>query len=435
MLGRVTLAAALAASLAPSSARAEAYRFTKGPFLQGLSAASVSVRWEGSEPQGGVIEVTGPDGKTRKAVTEEKSPFHALTVDGLSPATAYSYRVKVGDVSSHEGRFTTAPPDNRPFTFLLYGDNRSDHEAHAAVVKAMQAVPSDFLLNTGDLVADGDSAADWAEFFRIEEPLLRDRCLFACVGNHEMQGNNANQFLRYFQTGKDAAGGRSLYFTMRWSSARFFFLNAFATWGAGPDREWLAGELARADGEAGLAQRFVVLHQGVGSSGPHGANKDLFTSGLADLMRKHKVTLIFAGHDHIYERGDADGLKYLLSGGGGAPLYGKYVKKKGYDRATRVVEPVHHFVEIQIDGPAVKTIARRIDGSTMERCDARPDGWACDGGLKEVSRQPDPPPSPTTKPTKKGSCDCSTPGATPGATPWALLLPALGLLRRSARRR
>ena len=27
--------------------------------------------------------------------------------------------------------------------------------------------------------------------------------------------------------------------------------------------------------------------------------------------------IIFAGHDHIYERGVTDGLRYLISGGGG----------------------------------------------------------------------------------------------------------------------
>ena len=425
--------AALVAALTPGEARAEAYRFVKGPYLQGLGPTSVSVRWEGSEPVGGVVEVTGGDGKPLRATTEEKTAFHALTVGDLKPGTAYTYRVKVGEVTSAEGRFTTAPGDNRPFTFLLYGDNRSDPQAHAAVVKAMQAVPSDFLVNTGDLVAEGDSARDWEDFFRIETPMLRDRCMFACVGNHEMTGNNANNYLRYLQTGKDAGGGRTLFFTVRWSNARFFFLNAFVPWSSGPDRAWIEQELARADAEEGLDHRFVVMHQGVGSSGPHGPNKDLIGAGVAELFRKHKVTAVFAGHDHLYERGEHKGLKYLLSGGGGAPLY--KVRRRP-DPSTQAVEVVHHFAEVQVEGPAMKFTARRLDGSTLERCEARPEGWVCDVKLPPPPA-PEPPRSPSKPPEpekKKGACDCSTPlvGENP---PWGLLLLAMGLLRRSPRRR
>lgn len=416
----------------PTMARAEAYRFLKGPYLQGLGTTGVSVRWEGSEAVGGVVEVTGPDGKPQRVTTEEKGAFHALTVGELKPGTSYTYRVKVGDVTSAEGRFTTAPGENKPFSFLLYGDNRSDHDAHASVVKAMQAVPSDFLLNTGDLVAEGDSARDWEAFFHVETPMLKDRCLFACIGNHEMTGNNANNYLRYFQTGKDAAGARSLFFSVRWSSARFFFLNAFVPWSSGPDRAWIEQELARSDGEEGLLHRFVVLHQGVGSSGPHGPNKEMLGAGVIDLFRKHKVTAVFAGHDHLYERGELKGLKYLLSGGGGAPLY---KARKRPDPATQAVEAVHHFVEVQVDGATVLLTARRVDGSTLEKCEARPEGWVCSVKLPPPPPpEPPRPPPPPSVPEKKGACDCATPRIDENP-PWGLLLLALGLLRRSPRRR
>jgi hypothetical protein len=427
------LRVALAVASASAVGQAEGYRFTKGPYLQGLGQSSVSIRWEGSEEVGGTVEVTGPEKKPQRATTEEKTAFHALTIGELKPGTTYTYRVKAGDATSAEGQFTTAPAEPRPFRFLLYGDNRSDHDAHAAVVKAMQGVPSDFLVHTGDMVGDGDSARDWAEFFRIETPMLKDRCVFACIGNHEMTGNNASNYLRYFQTGKDAGGGRTLFFSMRWSNTRFFFLNAFVPWGSGPDREWLSQELARADGEQGVEHRIVVLHQGIGSSGPHGPNKELTGSGVADLFRKHRVSLVFAGHDHLYERGDLKGLKYILSGGGGAPLY---KPRKRADGSTRAVESVHHFVEVQVEGASLKATARRLDGSVLERCDARTEGWSCEISLPPppAPDPPRPPPTPTPPQEKKGACDCSTPR--PGV-PWAwpLALVPLVLVRRLPRRR
>lgn len=431
----LSLPAALCLLLASPRASAEPYRFVKGPYLQGLDARSASVRWEGSEAVGGVVVVKGPDGKPREFKTEERSAFHALEVNGLEASTPYTYAIRVGDVTSVEGRFTTAPADNRPFSFILYGDNRSDDASHAAVVKAMLATPTDFLVHTGDMVGDGDREGDWATFFSIEAPLLRDRCVFACVGNHEMLGNNANQYLRYFQSGKAPGGERTLFFTVRWSNTRFFLLNAFASWSSGPDRAWLEQELGRADSEPGLDHRIVVMHHGPYSSGPHGGNKDLAQAGVTRLLRDHKITMLFAGHDHLYERGEMDGIKYVISGGGGAPLYNQM--RRPPNKATHVHEAVHHFVEAKVDGKSLKLAARRVDGSIMESCEGGGAGWDCSGTLKDRRAPPAPsapPVAPAVEP-KKRACDCSAPGKAPPAAPLAALLALVGCLRRLPRTR
>src|SRR5437773_219483 len=79
------------------------------------------------------------------------STLHSVHVDGLTPATRYEYEVRVG-AALERGELTTAPrPDSTdPFTFLVYGDNRTDDTAHAALVKAMRQAAGDFLLHTGD---------------------------------------------------------------------------------------------------------------------------------------------------------------------------------------------------------------------------------------------------------------------------------------------
>ena len=126
-------------------------------------------------------------------------------------------------------------------------------DPHAAVVKALAAAPSDFLVNTGDLVEDGGRAFDWQTFFDIEAPLLRDRALFVSIGNHELHDDRAGaNFAKYF--GFAAAGEAPRpYGTARVGSTRLFFLNAMHDWSAGEEREWLEQELTRADAEAALA--------------------------------------------------------------------------------------------------------------------------------------------------------------------------------------
>src|SRR5262249_46014480 len=160
------------------------------------------------------------------------------------------YRVRLDDGADDfaSGSFTTAPAQSStaPFTFLVYGDNRTDGSSHAAVVRAMLGRPSDFLVHTGDFVEDGRELADWQTFFDIEGPLLRDRAVFSCVGNHELLEAMGASYARYFgPPAPDDAQAPPLYRTFRWANARFFMLNGSDTWTDGPEAAWLKKELAR----------------------------------------------------------------------------------------------------------------------------------------------------------------------------------------------
>jgi hypothetical protein len=74
-----------------------------------------------------------------------------------------------------KGSFKTAAPAGMPFEFDVYGDTRTRHDVHRKVVAAMLANSKpDFLLQTGDLVADGNDPALWPIFFDIEGTLLPD---------------------------------------------------------------------------------------------------------------------------------------------------------------------------------------------------------------------------------------------------------------------
>jgi hypothetical protein len=90
-------------------------------------------------------------------------------------------------------------------------------------------------------------------------------------------------------------------------------------------------------------------------------------------MRTHGVALVMAGHDHGYERGVVDGLRYLISGGGGAPLYTKTVNR-GH---SLVKKAVHHFVHFDVDGPDLSFDVVLKDGSVLESCALVPQGFAC----------------------------------------------------------
>ena len=141
-------------------------------------------------------------------------------------------------------------------------------------------------------------------------------------------------------------------------------------------REWVERELARSDAEGAGVWRIAVMHHGPWSALPHAARTEtaMVAARIPELLAAHKVDLVLAGHDHLYERGEGL-LKYVITGGGGAPLYPARPVA-----TTRHAESVHHFVRIEAGAGAMRMVATRVDGSVIEACGfARGAGWDCDG--------------------------------------------------------
>jgi hypothetical protein len=420
-------------------------RILKGPYLQNLGPSSVEIRAEVDVALPAIVTVTpktpvGPDAGAPQTVRDQAaSTMHVVRVSGLSPGTRYVYSFKVGDTTA-TGELTTAPPpsSSEPFSFLVYGDNRTDDVAHATVVRAMLQTPSDFIVNTGDYVQDGSSSEDWQSFFDVERLLLRDRCMFGCVGNHEITDGAGANYLRYLGPVSDAHGVGDkprLYGSFRWGTTRFFLLDAMESFADGPERTWLEDELARADAESDVKWRIVVLHHSPWSAGPHGGNRRVISAGIPALFAQHHVDLLLAGHDHIYERGLAAGIPYVVSGGGGAPLY-------PIDHpiaSTRKAESVHHFIEAVVSADAIRIVAKRDDGSLLDRCGLlkAPIAWDCDAVPPATSSAA--PAIPTPPPSVPSKCACDTVGRRPSEVAAGLhglaglALAALAWLRRRNR--
>ncbi len=433
---------ALAVSLVPAPAGAA---IVKGPWVQRVTPTSAVVRFELDAPapaavQIGVEAAVARDAGARTFASPEAKTLHSVTLTGLEPATRYAYSVSTAGATKLAA-VTTAPKEdgNAPFKFLVYGDNRTDDAAHAAVVRGMVPVQADFLVHTGDFVENGGSRPQWQTFFDIEAPLLRERPLFSCVGNHELVDGTGIEYIRYF--GPELEDARSvpehINSTFRWGNTRFFLLNGMVSWRSGVDRAWLDKALTEADGEPGLVWRIVVVHFGLWSSGPHGNNRLLHDAGVPALLRSHKVDLVVSGHDHIYERGWAEGLPYLVSGGGGAPTY----RIKSPLPSARKLESVRHFVEASVSQAAIAFSAIRPDGSIIERCGLRKEaGWDCDPAPAAASASQAGPAATSTLPASapppsSSRCACRAAGGSPASPAGALGAAALVVTTFMRRRR
>lgn len=216
-----------------------------------------------------------------------------------------------------------------PFSFAVFGDSRPGNREYSPVLQAMMTeiggLDVRFVIGTGDYI-EGSSNQNtvrrqWEGFFTALEPLQAQRTipLALAPGNHDIMGvrRNAEIFLEHF---------KRLYFSFEYESCHFIILNT-ETLGhegriTGRQLQWLKQDLADHN-DAKFT--FVALHRPLFPVDGHvGSSLDQFPAerdALHVLFRQHGVDAVFAGHEHLYNYQERDGIYYFITGGAGAPLY------------------------------------------------------------------------------------------------------------------
>ncbi len=357
--------------MASTSAHAQT-GLRKGPYLMAPRPGAITVMLERAAPGPVTVRAwrVASEGVAIGAPIEVRDTavvnLHEVLVEGLAPGVRYQYEVSGPGIGATEGVFSTAPQRAEPFRFLLYGDTRSNASSHAAIVGAMRREGPDFVVHTGDLLADGRSDRQWNDFFSIERDLLRDTVFIPVVGNHELRNSSRigiENFRRYVNCPPPDAPRPELDYVVRYGNVRMILANAYDDWSSAPMRAWLEQHLAQARRDGPDDFLLVVTHWGMHSSGPHGENRSLRAAGLPEMFRRYGVDLVVAGHDHVYERGEERGLRYIVTGGSGAPLYSRRTEHD----YTRVFAAQHHYVRVDAEGDKLDFTAVRPDGTILDR--------------------------------------------------------------------
>lgn len=342
----------------------EAGVFEKGPYLQNVSKTSVTVMWQsGARRPGKLILHTTPE----RVIESEAAEMHEIVLDGLEPATRYRYTVESDD-EKLGGDFATAPASGDPISFIVYGDSRSNASAHARVIERIRQEVPDFLVGTGDIVNEGHSEADWAKLFEIEGPLLRETPMFPALGNHDRQGRGrtADNYRKYFAVPENSPDPER-YYAFTYSSSRFLILDSNTYSFALTDQTaWIEQQLQAARLDKNIQHIFVTMHHPPYSVSLHGGQSEL-REAWTPFFEKYQVDAVFSGHDHVYSRAKKNGVNYYVSGGGGAPLYGRKKNSAKIDEeATQFFERVNHHLRVQVVGKHVEVTAVRADGTIIE---------------------------------------------------------------------
>lgn len=350
--------AALVLSLIWSAEAAE--KLAGGPFVVNVSPRKATVVWvvQTSEAKLG----KAPDQLTTVSPTLKTE---RVTFTGLSAGTTYYYDVLSGEEG--KGRFKTPPAGPASFRFLVLGDTRSRHDVHAKVIQAAAKCEPDFVLNTGDLVSDGENTPLWPIFFSVERELLKKAVIFPTPGNHE---RNSRHYYEFFDL-------KEPYYSFDWGAVHVTVLNSdignVASSQAAKEQfwneqlRWLEEDLGRAQ-KAGL--RIAMMHHPPFSAvkkrqGP----PNILERVLVPLFEKYRVQVVFCGHDHNYQRHLKNGIRYIVTGGGGAPLYPVDGPIPGL---TQKAESIEHFVQVDVDGSKARVQALALDGRVIDSFELNP---------------------------------------------------------------
>ena len=334
---------------------------TKGPWIQGVAPDSVTIVWQTDVAAESVVQygVETPEAST--VADSSATTLHRLTLSGLAPGVIYAYRATSGP-ASRAGAFRTAPPADQPFRFVIYGDTRTNAQVHRQVAAAITGSGPDIVFHTGDLVGAGRNYGIWdTEFFAPAGDLLLGTPVVPVPGNHEYAGAGPPWFFYFF----DRPAHES-WFALTCGNTRFLGLDTNVDYSPGsPQREWLVQEFQSATYRSATWHIAIFHHPPFTSTTGH-SDDTTVRNQLVPLIEQYGMDAVFSGHSHAYERYLYNGIHYIVTGAGGAPLYGLAA-----DAAPPVRQfglSAYHYCVVDAD-PSVGTLiiaATDLDGHVFD---------------------------------------------------------------------
>lgn len=325
--------------------------FDSKPYLTPTSAPgrSVNISWNTS-----VLESTqvayGPTPALGDTIRVDGARnYHHVTLAGLLPNTEYHYRVLPGGSLK---AFRTFPERGDSCVFLVLGDTRTDSMAHQSVIDRMVELPHRFIIHCGDLVEDGNLDSLWQMFFSIEDTLLETTHFLPVLGNHESPYWPYDTLFSLPDSEE--------YYSTDYGNLHIVALNTETSL-VGPQLSWLRQDLERNRNNDRIDWTVVAFHRPPYSSGSHGSQLDV-REAWCHLFETYQVDLVFAGHDHDYERTvPINGVVYVVAGGGGAPLRGVV-----FNPWTAYAESTYQFCQVEIKDRYLRMRAVKPDGVVFD---------------------------------------------------------------------
>ncbi len=386
-----------AVAVTVNSGTAPTFTLVRGPYLQQPTNHSMVVVWSTKEPGTAQVRYTASGGSTSTAdgvsrlvpATTTGLTFdyyqHEATLPGLGASTTYTYQAFNGGVAAApQATFHTAPATGSgSATFIAFGDSGTGSTEQRQLADLMSRDRFDVALHAGDIAygaPDGTGDASYATyqsyFFDIYK-WLGATAFSPVEGNHDSRpsNNNGQAYLDLFSLPRNGASAAfpdhaERYYSFDYGPVHVIALDTEFTF-LDPTRQaeqlrWLQADLSTTT----QPWKIAVLHRAPYSSGgEHGSSLDV-RAAFGPLFERYGVDLVIAAHEHDYERTlpirestvpTDHAVTYVVTGGGGAPLY-----PAGTSTWTAYSASRSEYLKLTADTCTLTLSAIGLDGATFD---------------------------------------------------------------------
>lgn len=349
--------------------------FIKRPYLQWPTSTSVTLLAETAEEVPLDVVMTYDGGATHTYSEPRKPEFTFLTMpldgfDGWShqldimvPEGIGQFELTIANAPDYQ-REVVLPQSLESFTMVAFGDTRTNPDIHQEVSNQIVAEKPLIVFQTGDLMDSALEVKQWNEFFAIEAGMLESSFYFPIFGNHEVGGES--YYYELFETRNSYDSERNWY--AEWGPVGFIGIEQYKTrWEKDEDAlAWLEETLAKLQDK-----RWLIFshHEPMYTFSNHGAWYEARET-IQPLLEEYGVDLVLSGHNHCYERFEVNGIPYIVTGGGGAPLYSTGT---GPDEEMPLLKnwgKFYHFLRLDISNEKIHvTVIDTEEKSVFEEFD------------------------------------------------------------------
>jgi hypothetical protein len=182
---------------------------------------------------------------------------------------------------------------------------------------------------------------------------LRSRARYYCaVGDHD-PGEK-----RYFER---EMGESRMYYDVREGDIHLFILDSREKFTDAPQIEWL-----KKTAKASTAKhKFAVFHHPPFMIyGNRMKEADVIRPNIHPLLVELKFCAVFCGHQHAFYSTKRDGLRYVVTAGGGAPLRNIDIAN---GQPGDLARKFYHWVGLKFAGPRIEAHVYDEDGVEDEK--------------------------------------------------------------------
>ncbi len=281
--------------------------------------------------------------------------------------------------------FETPAPKGGAFRFIAFGDSGNGSNTQAALAERMAGENPDLVIHVGDLIYPAGARKDYLRnFYEPNAELIRTAFFMPSLGNHDCATDQGRPMLREFVLPENGPEGvepeRNYWFDF--GDARFVVLDT------NPAGDKYAGVLSHDDMKTIVAPwlrkvltncdarwKFVYCHHPIYTGSVHQEIEHAYVKeAFLQVLEDTGVDIVFAGHNHLYERTapmrrdaivpEGKGVVFVTTGAGGVS---RYEEQRHPDYMRVFNDEVFSYTRVDISGDRLQMEQISENGRVLDR--------------------------------------------------------------------